>query len=110
MTMARFRKGTNDADGNGSKGGSLKRGSRFVKGTNDADNDGHKGGSLKGDDMVKKAKAEPKAEAPLEAKADKMPEAQPKLADRKKAAEELFQTADEQAAADSRMRLAVRGF
>jgi len=98
--MARFRKRTNDADGNGAKGGSLKRGSRFVKGTNDPDNDGRKGGSLKGDNMAK---------APKKAKADKLPEAQPKLEDRKAAAEEMFAEADAKAA-DARMRLAVRGF
>lgn len=95
--MTRFRKNTMDHDGNGRKGGSLKKGSRFVKGTNDPDNDGRKGGSLKGDDMSKKAKA------------DELPEAQPELEDRKAAAEKLFAEADAKAA-DARMRLAVRGF
>jgi hypothetical protein len=63
--MARFRKGTNDADNDGRKGGSLKAGSRFVKGTNDPDNDGHPGGSLpKGDDMAKAKKPAAKSAAP----------------------------------------------
>lgn len=116
--MARFRKGTTDHDGDGKRGGSLKAGSRFVKGTNDPDNDGHRGGSLpKGDDMAKGTKRKetvrkesPKAKTAATTPGDKAPEAQPTLEERKEAAAEQFATADETAAADARLRLAVRGF
>lgn len=61
--MARFRKGTNDADNDGRQGGSLKAGTRFVKGTNDPDNDGNRGGSLpKGDTAMVKVKGATGAE------------------------------------------------
>lgn len=81
--MARFRKGTNDHDGDGAKGGSLKAGSRFVKGTTDHDNDGNRGGSLpKGDDMAKETKKAPVKKA---------------VAARKAAVEEQFAEADAKA-------------
>lgn len=118
--MARFRKGTNDADGDGKKGGSLKAGSRFVKGTTDPDLDGKMGGSLpKGGDMATKKAAAAKAEKPVRkaraktaamTPADQAPEAQPTLDERKEAAADQFETADNTAAADARLRLAVRGF
>jgi hypothetical protein len=117
--MARFRKGTTDHDGDGRKGGSLRAGSRFVKGTTDPDNDGNRGGSLpKGDDMAKaatrktaaKATALKRTRTAAMTSGDKAPEAQPKLAERKEAAAEQFATADATAAAEARLRLAVRGF
>jgi hypothetical protein len=104
--MARYRKGTNDADGDGKKGGSLKAGSRFVKGTTDHDADGKMGGSLpKGDSMAKGTKkaAKPKRAVPPQpqVEGDDVPA-------RKQAVAEQFSEAD--AIAEATLGRQMRGW
>jgi hypothetical protein len=90
--MARFRKGTNDADNDGRQGGSLKTGTRFVKGTNDPDNDGNRGGSLpKGDTAMVKVKGATGAEKKVVSasrEAAKSPQAAAKAQEEAKASAE----------------------